>query len=354
MSDFALRLILLSVGLVAILGIYLWDVYKRRERDRYGGGAEYFDLNDDAFSDYELADDPLEQMDRLRDSRAAENIFSYVDDPRPAFEEPPPPRPSDSPASDERDETASLPPSFDIDALDGQSDPPLPEAPPAGPIDSVPAADLSALPSQIEGGDVVGDDASDTELEGLSGLRAERTGSEQLDLEGLEVVVNEDPSIRGAPASEQSAKRSANDDPLVVVIMVLARSGETLAGHDVRNAFEELGMSYGERQIFHRYAPGQPLSAPPMFSAVNAVAPGTFDLDAMDGSRTPGVALFIELPGPPDGLEAFERMLDTGGRLARRLGGHLCDQSRSTLTRQSINHMQEQIAEHRRRQLLKT
>ena len=130
------------------------------------------------------------------------------------------------------------------------------------------------------------------------------------------------------------------EDVLVVVVMVLARSGEHLAGDAIRDALEAQGLSYGERQMFHRYAPGQPLGAPPMFSAVNAVAPGAFDLTAIGSLRTPGIALFLELPGPADGSDAFARMLDTARRLAKRLDAHLCDQSRSTLTQQAINHLQ--------------
>jgi FtsZ-interacting cell division protein ZipA len=46
-------------------------------------------------------------------------------------------------------------------------------------------------------------------------------------------------------------------------------------------------------------------------------------------------------------------MLDAATTIAEELDGTLCDESRSHLTPQSINHLRERIADFVRRQLLK-
>ena len=61
------------------------------------------------------------------------------------------------------------------------------------------------------------------------------------------------------------------------------------------------------------------------------------------------MALVLRLPGIERPVEAFELMHSTAQSLATALGGRICDQSRSTLTKQVLNHLRESIAEHVRR-----
>jgi len=73
----------------------------------------------------------------------------------------------------------------------------------------------------------------------------------------------------------------------------------------------------------------------------------------MEDVTFPGIAMFVQLPGPDDPVAAFEEMLRTARRLADGLDGVVCDDTRSTLTGQVINHMRERIAEFSRRQRLR-
>jgi cell division protein ZipA len=73
----------------------------------------------------------------------------------------------------------------------------------------------------------------------------------------------------------------------------------------------------------------------------------------MDSVTSPGIAMFMRLPGPEHPADAFQLMLDAAKTLAEDLDGTLCDESRSTLTSQSINHLRERIADFGRRQMLK-
>ena len=186
------------------------------------------------------------------------------------------------------------------------------------------------------------------------GFRATREDPMQLELGGLGRGATDSP-----PETGQGERHDASDEDepepetLVVVLTVLARKGRYLAGDALRGALEAHGLRYGEGRIFHCYASGQPLGAGPLFSAVNIVEPGVFDPDTIDSMRTPGVGLFMRLPGPKDPAEAFAKMVETARRLADALDAQVCDETRSSLTAQALNHLREQIADYGRRRLLR-
>ena len=184
-----------------------------------------------------------------------------------------------------------------------------------------------------------------TELQGFRAIRGEL---EQIDLAGLQGVAADSASVAGGrgPAASTDEPPPAGER-LVVVLTVIARRGEKLPGAALREALEEQGLRYGENRLFHRHASGGPRSAA-LFSVINVVQPGTFDLDTIDTMRTPGIGLFLCLPGPKDPQEAFERMIATARRLAQALDARLCDETRSTLSVQALNHLRERIAEYGR------
>jgi cell division protein ZipA len=105
--------------------------------------------------------------------------------------------------------------------------------------------------------------------------------------------------------------------------------------------------------IFHYRGSGKAARSVAEFSVANVLKPGAFELDSMADTATPGVAMFVQLPGPDDPEAAFEEMLRTARELADRLDGVVCDETRSTLTGQAINHMRERIAEFHRKQRLR-
>ena len=63
-----------------------------------------------------------------------------------------------------------------------------------------------------------------------------------------------------------------------------------------------------------------------------------------------GTALEVTLHGPDP--QALSRALESVFALAERLDALLCDETRSTLTNQSVNHIRERIAEHARKRLI--
>ena len=131
-------------------------------------------------------------------------------------------------------------------------------------------------------------------------------------------------------------------DPLIIVLSIMAKKGQTFSGLNILDALLASGMQHGEMQIFHRYVDASQQTIP-VCSLANAVEPGMFDIKRIEEVVTPGLSLFMQLPGPLEGREAFDIMLKTGRSIAEQLGGELCDDTRSVLTMQTIGHIKEKI-----------
>ncbi len=151
----------------------------------------------------------------------------------------------------------------------------------------------------------------------------------------------------------ENQARNSGEEKLVVINLVALPEGSRYAGPELLHAMEAAGMHYGAHRIFHRLLDTRLLdtnSSPcVLFSAANILEPGWFDLEQIAGFDTPGVAFFMRLPGPYDGLVTFEQMLATARTVVERLGGQLLDGRHCDLTQQAIEHIREDLIEYRRR-----
>ena len=116
---------------------------------------------------------------------------------------------------------------------------------------------------------------------------------------------------------------------------------------------ESADLYHGDMNIFHRHEQPTDRRTATVFSAANVLAPGHFEPAGMSTLSSPGIAMFMRLPGPESPVDTFQQMLDAATTVAENLNGMLCDETRSTLTPQSINHLRERIADFGRRQMLK-
>jgi cell division protein ZipA len=153
---------------------------------------------------------------------------------------------------------------------------------------------------------------------------------------------------------EQDLEELAAELPqLIVQINIVARAG-LFSGEQILAAMEQVEMQAGEHNIFHRRDNrGRGGKPKVLFSLASMVEPGSFPLKKMKDFTTPGLTLFTQLPGPRDGLLVYSDMLYVAERLARLLDARLKDEQRSTLTKQTIEHTRERIAEHKRQITLK-
>ena len=137
----------------------------------------------------------------------------------------------------------------------------------------------------------------------------------------------------------------------VLVINVTAAAGDKFQGADLLQILFDCGLRYGDMQIFHRYEHADG-SGELLFSLVNMVVPGTFNLDEMEHFATPGVSLFMTLPLNANSRDAFETMAATAKALADQLGGELKDENRSVMTEQTLEHCRQRIQDFERKRLV--
>jgi cell division protein ZipA len=149
-------------------------------------------------------------------------------------------------------------------------------------------------------------------------------------------------------ASEKPPK-SFEEPQLIVVLRVIANSQQKFSGADIFAVLEDLGMNYGEMHIFHHYGVGEMKVKKSVFSVANVVEPGVFDPRERDNFTSPGLAFFMQLPGPLGGRVAFELMLNTAQRVADVLEGTLIDEREQLLTSESAIELRDRIAQFERR-----
>lgn len=136
----------------------------------------------------------------------------------------------------------------------------------------------------------------------------------------------------------------------VLVINIMAPSGEYFSGGAILDACIEEGMRFGEMNIFHRHRDIEGRQ-PIIFSMANIVMPGTFNIQEMDRFYTPGVSFFLALPCSGKSMDAFDLLYNTAKNLANYWGGELKDENRSVLTQQTVEHYRQRIRDYERKRL---
>ena len=126
----------------------------------------------------------------------------------------------------------------------------------------------------------------------------------------------------------------------VLVIHLVAKKGAMVSGADLLVAVVDSGLRYGEMKIFHRHFNSDG-SGPILFSMANLVNPGTFDLNTMNSIDTPGVTFFMALDDVEDPVSGFDNMLNTVDRMTQSLPLNIMDETRSSMTRQTIDHYRQ-------------
>ncbi len=153
-------------------------------------------------------------------------------------------------------------------------------------------------------------------------------------LESAEDPGHEQPEPAADPEPEKAEVKGG-----VVVLHLMAEKGSLFPGTLLLQALHEGGMRYGEMNIFHCHDSGGEV----LFSLANSVNPGTFELGSMSQFETPGVSLFFAMENLDDPVKAFEAMLSTAHKLVQRLGGDLCDETRTKLSSQTLEQLRDRI-----------
>lgn len=168
-------------------------------------------------------------------------------------------------------------------------------------------------------------------------VEIDRAGSDHVD------------SLPGEPAVSQPIRATRNETrhrqrPEYFIVLYVTALHQPFNGQNLLESLVELDMQFGEMDIFHRMEHGESV-----FSLVNAVEPGTFDIGQMTELETPAVSLFMRAHELDEPLRIFDEMIAVAQSLAEELGGEVKDQSRSVVTSQTIEHCREEIRDYQHR-----
>lgn len=154
-----------------------------------------------------------------------------------------------------------------------------------------------------------------------------------------------EPAVTGAPEPDAPERVVVEAPPpgatKIVAIRLLARNGKGFPGEQLVLTMRELGLKHGEFGIFHREVGD--VAREHEFSVASLIEPGSFDLTRIKSDAYPGVSIFMRLPGPRDGVEIFDDMLQTSRSLARQLDGELLDEQGSSLSVQRERYLREEV-----------
>lgn len=148
-------------------------------------------------------------------------------------------------------------------------------------------------------------------------------------------------------ATPAEAPESASATPVeqkIVTLRLVAKGAKLFNGEQVVLSLRGLGLRHGRFGIFHRVEGTDDDSI--VFSVASLVEPGTFDLTNIRQQELPGVSMFMVLPGPKDGAEAFDEMVATARALAEALDGELLDEAGSTMSIQRERFLREEIIQY--------
>ena len=214
--------------------------------------------------------------------------------------------------------------------------------------------------------ETVAESPAEQSAETASRRRTVKPAPEADEPETSEKTLNEDAGATGTvdwldtlepeeplePDAPEHGRLPRGADTHVFILYVVAQAEEGFAGSDILETLLACDLRFGDMDFFHRHerASGR---GPIEFSVANMMKPGVFNIDNMEPLQTRGLMFFVTLPGPADMLKAFDYMYETAKVVAKSLGGDIQDETRSVITRQSLEHMRQQIRELERRLLVR-
>lgn len=139
----------------------------------------------------------------------------------------------------------------------------------------------------------------------------------------------QEPGFGPASDTAEAANEAVSEAPAkvfeekIVHLLIAQREGAVIDGALIHQALGEQRLQYGDRKIYHRLDQGKAV-----FSVASLVKPGTLDPAEQASLATPGLTVFMVLPGPTRPRLALQDMIATTRALAEQLDGEVFDASR--------------------------
>ncbi len=166
--------------------------------------------------------------------------------------------------------------------------------------------------------------------------QADESQSPQISPELGEPGIGDDGPVIPGPDDD-----STEVEQKIVTLRLVAKNHGAINGEELALNLRGIGMRHGKFGIYHRYEGSDEDRV--IFSAASLVEPGTFDLKNLKEQEIPGISLFMVLPGPIDGAQAFDLMMTAARALSQSLNAELLDESGSTLSIQRERYLREEV-----------
>lgn len=127
----------------------------------------------------------------------------------------------------------------------------------------------------------------------------------------------------------------------IIVLLIAEKEGAAIVGSKLHQALSAQGLFYGAKQIYHRLS-GDEKS---VFSVASLLKPGTLNPTEAQGFSTPGLSIFMVLPGPVKPQAALQDMIATAQALARSLNAEVFDSKKQILTPESQRALEADVKE---------
>ena len=174
--------------------------------------------------------------------------------------------------------------------------------------------------------------------------RAEKEEAEPAEADRVEPTLVEPIDLQLETSDDGEEADDDTEQPApqkIVTLRLVGKNKQLFQGDELVLSMRGIGLRHGKFGIFHRYDGND--ESRTIFSAASLVEPGSFDLANIKEQQLPGISLFLILPGPVDGVEAFDLMMAAARALSQSLDGELLDESGSTLSIQRERYLREEI-----------
>ncbi len=144
------------------------------------------------------------------------------------------------------------------------------------------------------------------------------------------------PSMDGAPTASEVAQGVVPQK--IVALLIAEREGTHIMGPQIHAALRQHGLSFGAKQIYHRMVDEEPV-----YSVASLLKPGLLDPAETATFATPGLSIFMVLPGPLPAMSAFQEMLATAQSLSKVLNAHVYDMRRKPLSPEATLKLEHEV-----------
>ena len=176
----------------------------------------------------------------------------------------------------------------------------------------------------------------------VAGMTSTAPDGDIEDIDWLDGLGSEDGPSEVVNAQPAPSRLVSQEEPEVFMFNVVARSKQGFHGGDILHILLACDLRFGDMGFFHRHELEAGRGAV-QFSVTNMMQPGVFDIDNMADMATPGLVFFLTLPGPDDMMQAFDYMLETAKTVARNLDADVLDESRSVVSKQTMEHSRQKV-----------